>query len=223
MFRFALALCTLVLCSCVEMRVLIHVNRDGSAEVEKRFGMSQEISKMSPGGTSTQRDSGVFAKEGFQVKSYNADGFMGVSGTMHVNDLSLLNKALNFNQDTLRAVQGNSALKVEKGFFKNTYIMDAHLDLRGGHGSTDPTMLNAMMSSARMEFVLELPTAPAKHNATQVSNEGKTLSWKFQLGQDNRFYLEAQSWNWLNLGLSAGALILLLGSVLVLVLRRRRK
>lgn len=221
--RLMVLLCALLLNSCIEMRVLVQVHADGSADVEKRFGMSQEIAKMSQGNTSNVRDSSNFAKEGFAVRSYSEGGFTGVVGKLHLDQLGQLSQLLNFNSDSLKSKQGGSpALRVEKGWFINRYIMDSHLDLRAGHGSTDPTMLSAMMSSARMEFSLELPSAPLHHNATQVSQDGKSLTWKFELGKDNLFQLEARSYNWLNIALTLGLALLILASLSTWLLRRRQ-
>lgn len=213
-----------LLASCVEMRVIVNVNADGSAHVEKRFGMSQEISKMSPGAVSNSKDSTSFAKDGFKVKSYTADGFTGVVGEKDVKSFDELKSAFSFNEDSLKSTtQNQPALRIEKGLFRNKYVLDASLDLAGKNkDESGAQMMQAMMSSARLEFVLGLPVKPEKHNATSVSADGKTLTWKFKMGEVNKFQLEAYAWNWLNLGAVGAGVLLLLILGLVAILRKRK-
>lgn len=199
--------------SCIEMKVAIQVHADGSAEIEKKFGIASDMAQM----THKQGESGdynkdsiAFAKQGFSVKSYKADGFEGVIGQKSVTNLTELSPLLNFNTDSLKSSQGATAPFTEKkGFFKNHYKFHAVLDLAGKDAnSKSAQMMQNLLSSARMEIQLKLPVTPLSHNANQVSPDGKTLTWAFKMGQVNQFDMEAETWNWWNLLFVSLALIL---------------
>jgi hypothetical protein len=69
-----------------------------------------------------------------------------------------------------------------------------------------------------LKLMLTLPIAPDNHNADNVTDGGKTLTWNLKPGQDNPIFMEAEFPNPLGWGA-----IILVAVILLIVWRVRKK
>src|SRR5690606_30522362 len=110
-----------------------------------------------------------------------------------------------FNQE------GEIPLKVKKSLFTTTYILDANIDLSNLAISEEKDFIGletAMINSIDLRFLLTLPVKIENHNASNVTDEGKTLEWILIPGEDNPIHLEAKIINITNIAVIIGLLAL---------------
>ncbi len=82
--------------------------------------------------------------------------------------------------DTPRANVFAETPEIEKaGFFKKGKNYVSNLCATFEEGELDKIKQNSDKISIKMEFVVTLPSKPLSHNATSVSEDGKTLTWDF--------------------------------------------
>ena len=109
---------------------------------------------------------------------------------------------------------------------KSRWFFDAYsFDLisegydRSKQDREDAAMARALLSQVQFDFVLHLPYEADSHNAEHVENNNKTLSWNLASsmisGEDKRIKTTFKLWNKLHIGLTVGAVLLLMIAAVV--------
>lgn len=113
--------------------------------------------------------------------------------------------------------------EIKNGLFTTTLVYNTHVDLthlkpNGAYG-LDQLFFNQM----NLRFILTLPVKADQSNATQVSPDGKTLTWKIHPGEDNPIYMSVKIPNPITWGILILLIMLLLIIALAVWLRRRNR
>jgi LPXTG-motif cell wall-anchored protein len=117
-------------------------------------------------------------------------------------------------------------LRVENSLFTTTLLFDTNVDLtRLDEKMKDLGGLNQfILDQINLNFILTLPVKVDEHNATAVSDGGKTLTWKLKPGEKNPIHMAIRIPNPITWGiLMIVGLILLIIAVVVLIRRRRKR
>jgi hypothetical protein len=213
--RIALILLLLTLTGCMEMKVHVTVNLDGSADLEYKLGFeSSFLSLMELQGQNPLKDSETELKaEGYRVESYRDGNMRGIVARRRVEKFTPEDIA-SFGEAQL----AGEGLTVDKGFFRTTYRFETQLDI--------PDLVNEIaqgfLDNVTLEFGMTLPIKPSKHNASRTDNNGKSLYWDLSSGEVESLYVEAGHWNFLNLALVGGGVLAAM-IILLLVLRRKKE
>lgn len=203
------------LTGCMEMKVHVTVNLDGSADLEYKLGFeSSFLSLMEFQGQNPLAESEAeLEAEGFRVESYRDGNIRGIVARRRVEKLTPEDMA-SFGETQL----SGEGLKVDKGFLRTTYRFETQLDIP----DLDNELAQGFLENITLEFGVTLPIKPSHHNASRTDNNGKSLYWDLSTGEVESLYVEAWHWNYLNLALTGGGLVLVVTISILLVLRRRK-
>jgi hypothetical protein len=220
---FLIILATLfILTGCVKADYHITLQSNGSATIDYLLAVDKLVLA-----TSSQSD--PFAdlrtkaiQDGYLVIDYEDETHEGLRMRKTISDVegakfSTLNNELFDQADDL-------TLTTQRSLLTREFQIDTVLDLRNQQQDLfSSVMSSAMYSQADIKLRVTLPITPKSHNANQVSEDGKTLTWNIMLGQANPLQLNVVIPNLWTIGLIAGVVILLIMSVLIVWLIIRNK
>lgn len=165
-----LMLCLIIaLSGCVRMDATIRVNRDRTVDVQTRIAMSKELASLGGEEDSfglTDEEISTYKQQGYSYESYNDEdsGYSGYTLTRKGMDLKSSENNIDMQDAVISGdiftVNGDHVTINFTPFPDEKYDM-ALLKSNGGY----------------IKLNLELPVKPTKHNATSVSDDGRTLTW----------------------------------------------
>ena len=231
----------LLLTGCLKGDFHVKINRDGSADLNYKIGFNSYLISMLESADDSDEDIIESLKkdledEGFEVTYYKENDISGVIAKKHQESLDDLSIDI-FQQNLTAETNGSEAnaaeidsninkITVNKGFFQNEYIVKANFDLtsmqtennnsEGTEGDTNQLgkgIADAMLNQIDLNFILTLPVKPENHNASQVTNEGKTLTWNLKPGANNEVKVEAKVLNFRNMSLLIVGLLVLIALI----------
>lgn len=235
--HIVLVLTFLLLClslsGCGQVYYHVTINKDGSADLEYRVGISDSLLGLAELGDSPIDKMRKSAEaEGFAVKNYREGGMTGIIATKHFASMNEL--SAKFQELLEKGIEEGMSLKdqipnveVKKVFWQTHYTFKADIDLSlNKTAEGDPiadVIANTFLNQMDLRFLLTLPVTPKTHNALRVSDDGKTLEWQLIPNSLNRIQVEVIVPNLVNIGVTlAGAVVLILVGVYIGFIRPRR-
>jgi len=124
--------------------------------------------------------------EGYTKVKYDKDGYKGytyTSKTFKLDDLTTT------KSDTKYDFFGNEKIDNAKLFVKsgNVYKSNFSADMKNDESLGSSSSYSSQMSLFEVTFSVTLPNKPSKNNATEVSKDGKTLTWDLTKTTDIQF------------------------------------
>ncbi|SEN16564.1 DUF3153 domain-containing protein [Lihuaxuella thermophila] len=115
--------------------------------------------------------------------------------------------------------------RVENSLFTTTLLFETNVDLTRLNEKMDGwgDLNQLIMDQMRLNLILTLPVKVDEHNATAVSDGGKTLTWKMKPGENNPIHMAIRIPNPITWGILIIAGFILLIIAVVVLIRRRRK
>ncbi len=204
-----LLMLTFLLTGCIRMNVDINIKKNGKADVTILYAVQEALQESGTGSLIDDDEAEQYKKDGWTVNDYSDDNYTGYTLTKTDVDLS--------KSDLLEDSDVNLT---KKG---SLYVLDLKLlseeDMDGMKESA--SMIKSMGGS--FTVTLTLPKEPVKHNATSVSNEGKTLKWDLlKMDPDDTIHVEFKLANYTFLFVIAAAVLIAAAAVL-LILKKRTK
>lgn len=212
-----LILTLITLTGCAEINYEIEVKKDGSGEISYIFGMSKEIlENLNVSADDFISEMKEQAEESeYKVEAYEDDNIAGFKANKRLNDL---NKDFSlqevFGEEYVKDTTDNG-IKVEKSLFKTTYSQKAELDL---------TTLNEDEKEIKMTYKIKLPVAINTSNASEISEDGKTLKWNLKGGEINKIEFTAEEINIVPIVIIAISAVLIVGvaiTVVIIILKKK--
>ena len=189
---------------CMKVNSNITINKDKSMDISVVSAVADQLVTMmqSESGQSSNPfeisddDKKKASESGYEIKEYKEGGYTGITLNKHINNIDDVStaKKINAKLDSIdtsgNTKQGSDYLfTVRKGLFKNTY--EASFDTSSEKDtvssakeyedmdSSEMEAYKALMSSMEVKFNVTLPNKAISSNATDVSSDGKTLTWDF--------------------------------------------
>jgi len=231
----------LILTGCFKGDFHVKINRDGSADLNYKIGFNSYLISMMESTDDSDEDIIESLKkdledDGFEVTYYKENDISGVIAKKHqesLDDLSIdifqqnLTAESNGSEANASEIDSNiNKITVNKGFFQNEYIVNANFDLTSmetkNNNSEDSQseanqlgegIAEAMLNQIDLNFILTLPVKPENHNASQITNEGKTLTWNLKPGANNEVKVEAKVLNLKNISILIVGLFVLIALI----------
>ena len=160
----ALMICLLLtlLTGCIKIEVDISIKSDGTADLAMVYAMADSAMDEDDSAMSDE-DIAEYEAEGWTVEKYSEDGYTGVLLKKQGVDLS-----------SEEIMDGSSGSIRKEG---NRYIVDLEMIPEEDLGDFSETASWLKSSGGSFIVRLHLPVKPETHNATSVSEDGKTLEW----------------------------------------------
>ncbi|KNF08895.1 hypothetical protein CLPU_5c02020 [Gottschalkia purinilytica] len=142
-------------------------------------------------------------EKGFKVSNLVREEKMGIHATKHVEnvkqELSLFKNMEVFASENSNNKK-NEMFRVEKGWFKTKYTLDANINVTENIRSNglEEILINSILSDVKLKLILDLPIKPSEHNASIVKQDGKVLEWDIVPTTNNKVLMKAESLNVVN-------------------------
>lgn len=222
----------LTLTGCANVNFDIKLNADGSGEVSYVMGYDKSFLTSMGVTTSSLENDDSFKEmedearqEGYTVEKYEDDNTYGFKATKHVENIqNEFNFTNTMGTSTQEGAQ-NDEIVYEKNLLKTRYYQDAKLDLTsmGSSNEQEAAMMQSILSQMEITYKITLPFKAQEHNATTVSEDGKTLEWKLEAGKVNEIKFDAAQDYTLYAIIGGIALLLIIVIIAVAVSKKGKK
>lgn len=210
-----MAILLIALTGCVSVNYEVTLNKDGTADVAYIYGFEKETLQQL--GTSAEDMTSDMKKNAetnaYEIETYSDDKIEGFKAKKHIENLSEISLEDAFGSENVKDSEENQ-IKIEKKGSKTLYSQKASIDLSGMDEST--------ASMVTMKYVIKLPVKVGENNASEVSEDGKTLTWNLKAGETNEISFEAES-NYLTTIIMISIAILLVIIILIVVFLNKGK
>lgn len=209
-----LILTLITLTGCAQVNYEVEVNKDGSGEISYIYGVSKEVLEQlnvsAEDFVSSMKEQAE--ESSYKVETYEDEKIAGFKANKHIEDLSKdfsLQEA--FGEEYVEDSE-NNGINIEKSIFITKYSQNAELDL---------TSLTGDESSITMTYQVKLPAKAKTNNASEVSENGKTLKWNLTGGEINKIEFVAQEINVLIFVIIGAIVIGIVAIVIFIILKRK--
>lgn len=176
----------IMLTGCVDVNYEVTLNEDGTADIAYIYGFDKAtLEQMGITAEDMTSDMKENAEEsGYTIEPYSDDSIEGFTAKKHVENPADISLEEAFGIDYVTDSEENQ-FRIDKKGSKTTYSQNANIDL----SSMDETMA----SMVTMKYTVNLPAKAGENNASEVSKDGKTLTWNLTAGEVNEINFEASS------------------------------
>ncbi|WP_147535469.1 LppM family (lipo)protein [Bacillus marasmi] len=200
---FTLIITTLILTGCIKINTSLKINADGSSDVTLVYGVDKQLAAMDKD-FSLEEFTTEAEANGYKVKKFEDDRFVGYKLTSHYETLAELSKKLDYNGLSIKVEE-------DKGFFKTKYIVTGNINLsdmtENNNNGFEQQFAESFMRQMDLKFSLTLPQKAGKNNASEVKDDGKTLIWELKVNSENKLEVQYEKMNILNISFIIGVII----------------
>jgi len=208
-----------LLTSCVSGQYHVKINNDESVDINYQLIIDPSLLSLFQGEDPIKKAKAVLEKDGYTVINYTESNMVGFKAIKHIKNVKDFSFAgiMNF-------MSKSKNLTFQKGLFTKKYLFNSNIDLSSMKTSGENSEItNAMISRIKLKFLLTLPVKPKTTNASNITDNGKTMEWLLIPGKDNKIQVEAYSPNILNIIIASTFGLLILLSILYFVSLKRKK
>lgn len=203
-----------LLTGCVSVNYEVTINKDGSGKISYIYGYKKEFLESMETTSEEELENEVnSAKEqGFTVEPYEDEEYEGFKAYKEIEDITKgISLADLFGEDYVKNGEDNNIKKDG-----NTFSQNAIIDLTG--------MKEMSNFGIVMKYSVKLPSKVKTTNATQISEDGKTLTWDLVLGEENSIQFEAKAGNEILLiCITCVIIVAILGTVIFVLIIKKKK
>lgn len=210
---FVLLIVTLItLSGCMKLEYSTTINKDGSGEITYLCAINKSVipnlSKDNVNSTENLRENAKNA--GYTTEDYEDDetkGFIATKKVSNITEKSYIKEIF----DEYVKNEEESKIEIKNSIFGKTYSQKVILDMKSVESLKE--------LGAKCEYTINLPEKVSETNADNISNDGKTLTWNLNLGQEQEIYFRATSGRIYSLLAMAVIVVIALVIILVIVLK----
>ncbi len=239
----ALALCAAILFSgCIKSDMHMSVNKNRSMDFSATYLVADYLANMSTGDDTTQN--GVdensenwknLTERGYTLEKIEEEGYVGFKASRHYDSIDDVSKeggvGITISNYLNEDFDDSMLFSVRRELLKDTYTAHFVYDLKGElEGSEEPVEegsdLSAYTSAISVSYSVTLPYKANGHNASSVSEDGLTYTWKIPYGSltaiDYSFSMPSRNVFYGIVGLAA-LLLLIIVIVILVVVKKHKK
>lgn len=197
---------------CAKVNYEVEINKDGSGKITYIYGISKE--KLGDSKDLVEQFVETMKEQAeendYTVEIYEDEKNSGFIANKHIENLSedfSLEEV--FGEEYVKDTENNK-INIEKDFWKTKYFQNAKLDLT-----------NLKDTNIEMVYRIKLPVNSKINNATERTEDGKTLTWNLKSGEINSVEFVAEETNILPITIIT--IVVLVAMVLVVLLILKKK
>ena len=220
-------LCLSLMSGCMRYSTTIDVKKNGTADLKMVVAVydasNLDDSDESSSSKEDMEDSEDIKKlkdEGWDVEIYDKDGYIGYTCTKKGIKLEDIAKKMQESESNDADINVENFKVKKKG---SNYTID--WEVYDDENTDEMAEYQDSLSSygGYINVVISLPYKPKDHNATSVSEDGKTLTWNLlEMDRTEPIHVEFSLINWgLIIGIIVAVLVIAIAVILFFVLRRR--
>lgn len=203
-----MAILLITLTGCVTVNYEVTLNKDGTADVAYIYGFEKEtleqLETSAEEMTSDMRENAEASE--YEIETYSDDKIEGFKAKKHIENLADISLEDAFGSENVKDSEENQ-IKIEKKGLKTVYSQNANIDLTSMDEST--------ASMVTMNYVIKLPVKVGDNNASEVSEDGKTLTWNLKAGEINEINFETSKSSSTILIIAVVAIVVVIAVVLI--------
>ncbi len=152
------------LAGCVRIEIGMNIHRNGKGDVSFVYALHDTVSSLAEDGSALSPDDlQKYKDEGWDVEDYSGGGYKGYR--ISKENLDLKESGL---------LEGSEQILTKEG---SLYILDLPLKFGSNSGDFRESADTIRQMGGVFTVRVTLPKKPKSHNATSVSEDGKTLTW----------------------------------------------
>lgn len=196
-FLLSMLCTTIFLTGCIKVETDLTINKDGSAVVKERVMLSKQLIALSKKQDPFQDAIQKYKDEpSMKVSKYEEGDMQGIEATKTIKNLA--DDKWNTSPDTDKIKSKNpdgKFVSVQKGFFKDTYTIDAEIntiDQNQQKGLPSASNMNNTMANDvdpndffKVNYIIKTPVKPESHNATTANETENIYTWQLKLNTIN--------------------------------------
>ena len=213
-----LSMTAFCMAGCIRYRTDLTVKKNGKTDIEIVYAIYDSADSASD----DDKDEMIEELEelGWKVKKYTKDSYTGL--TISMNDVKLDDLEELLTADELEDLGFEDFSLEKKG---STYVLDWETDFSDKLEDEGIKLKDLSKYNGFLEFNLELPNKSVDNNATEVSKDGKSLSW--DLTEEDEVHVEFKTSNSLTtilmiLAIAAGIIIIAAIAVVIIILGKKK-
>ena len=211
-----MAILLVALTGCVSVNYEVTLNEDGTADVAYIYGfekeMLEQLETSAEEMTSDMRENAEVSE--YEIETYSDDKIEGFKAKKHIENLADISLEDAFGTENVKDSEENQ-IKIEKKAFKTVYSQKANIDLSAMDDST--------ASMVTMKYVIKLPVKAGDNNASEVSEDGKTLTWNLKAGEVNEINFQASGNSLVMIILIIAVVVIVAVAVILIFLKKSQK
>ncbi len=210
-------LCIFALTGCVRFDTSIKVKKNGKMDVSMLYAMmDMEDYGYSNDELMTEDERQDLIDEGWTVEEYSEDGYAGyLVSKENLSPDELSDELDDMDMDEVSGGSGNFTIKRDGA----KYIFDLNIFDESDAQEMISYGSYIKSSGGYMTITISLPVSPSAHNATKVSEDGKTLTWDlFELEPGEPIHVEYSLFSIIPILILCGIIVILIAIILVVVL-----
>lgn len=227
----ALAFVMLLFAGCVKYDVDMTINNDKSMDLKITTAMADSVkSYMGEQASDGEKEKEELKNKGLEVEDYQQDGYTGYTVKKHYNNIDDLSTTEDVTANIGAEGELEKLFKVTKTATGTTYKATFKSEDADSYSSQmtsykDNETYKEYMKGMEIKFIVNLPSKAKSSNATNVSNDGKTLEWDLMTTPSVEFEFEMPNSN-NNLIIIIGGACAVVGiaiCVVVVVLKKKKE
>lgn len=212
-----LIIALVMLTGCVNINYELKVNSDGSGDISYLYTFSKEsLSSLGVTAQDMIGNSKQKAEESdYKTELYEDDNVSGFKASKHLKNLSE-DFSLQEAFDSQYVTDSNkNEFTFEKNMFETTISQNSEINLES---------MKDIASAVTMKYTVKLPSKVKESNATEVSKDGKVLTWDLKGGETNKVEFTTTTINILPIIIICVVVVLLIaGIVLEIIFYKKKK
>ena len=217
--------CAMFMTGCMRFSTTVEIKKNGKADVSMLIAYQNSMGE--DAATSNDSEIKELEEEGWIYSDYNEDDYIGYVVTKKNVDLKEIAKEMS-SSDTASEMNTDKFQITKHGSnYKISWDIMNSGDSSDSQNTDDYSQYASSLKSAGgyMTFVLKLPYKAKSSNATEVSKDGKTLTWDLlSMKQGDKIEVEFSLINWpAIIACIIGALVIIGAVIAVLLILKNKK
>lgn len=217
------------LSGCMQVVLKVDIHQDGGGTLETMIGIQEQYYDMATETDGSDPFQQVIDsaknEEGITASEYRENGYRGVRIKQNVQNLMTLSQMGSATEDLTE----NLAFSITEENGKQVYSISGKADIQSAldDQGISKSQLLAMGDSFDMRFVVTFPYPVTEHNGTEISGDGRTVTWDLVAFEEETLHATAvedgSGFGSILLIVLLVMIILLIGVVLWNILRKKKK
>lgn len=176
-----------ILTGCVKENINMEIGKDKRVNLTiisaTKNSMSSEIN---PSKIADNLENKGFIKEPYKEDSWN--GYKLTKEYESIDDISTTDTITVELSDLLDENNEDISYYFQKkeSFFKTTYIANFTIDINANEDGSANEEINGYKDTVDLKYTVTLPNPSTKQNTTNISQDGRTLTWILEYGKVNK-------------------------------------
>lgn len=181
-----LVLLVIILCGCSTISTNMQVNKDKSMSITYLITLDKEyLGNKTFNELFSSKNINYLKNNGYTVVDYEDEDNFGYKVSANIKDIDTVSQTENIKINLYDLLYSDIQNELyifsrEEKVLKNKYTADFYVNLADALTNNSNVLTDMVVPpKVSYEFTLNLPEKSLSNNATDVSEDGKTLKWKF--------------------------------------------